>query len=234
AWWDGSEEGWGQFRDWVYIGANEQDPRMYAEAYQRLEPLGASPLTERIEALRALGFTVTGVQAAEASDDGGEEKEKETEYVPPGLRSREQRDARRREREEQPLSDLERRAQERRRATQEWREGVYRPYRRSFASLREGRIVFERAASNHESELDPGLDPVAVIRSVDLHLVEFGRGRGPDSVQFMIVLPPYRGRSQGYLIGEMRENDLSVFHIGPTGGGRWSSLLEEPHENRPG
>ncbi|WP_143261953.1 hypothetical protein, partial [Allokutzneria sp. NRRL B-24872] len=65
--WDGSEEGWGQFRDWVYIGANEQDPRMYAETYQRLEPRGASPLTERIEALRALGFTVTGVQAAEAS-----------------------------------------------------------------------------------------------------------------------------------------------------------------------
>jgi hypothetical protein len=56
--WDGSEEGWAQFRDWTYSSANAQDPELYATAYEKLAPLDELPAADRIARLTELGFTV--------------------------------------------------------------------------------------------------------------------------------------------------------------------------------
>jgi hypothetical protein len=63
--WDGSEAGWTQFRDWFYTAANATDPAAYAEAYQRIDPLNALPLTDRIARLHEFGFTVNAVAQPE-------------------------------------------------------------------------------------------------------------------------------------------------------------------------
>lgn len=75
--WDGSETGWGQFRDWTYTAANTVDPRMYALAYERLEPLGELPVAERIGWLTEAGFTVND-SAGETGKDGAADAEKPT------------------------------------------------------------------------------------------------------------------------------------------------------------
>jgi hypothetical protein len=56
--WDGSEDGWVQFRDWTYSSANAQDPDMYGAAYTTLDTLNVMPLAERIARLTELGFAV--------------------------------------------------------------------------------------------------------------------------------------------------------------------------------
>jgi hypothetical protein len=57
--WDGSEEGWVRFRDWTYSSANAQDPELYGAAYEKLDPLNALPLAERIAALTGFGFEIS-------------------------------------------------------------------------------------------------------------------------------------------------------------------------------
>ncbi|MCX2954537.1 hypothetical protein [Lentzea sp. NEAU-D7] len=56
--WDGSEEGWGEFRDWTYAAANSQSTELYAAAYGLLNGLDARPVDERRSALIGLGFTI--------------------------------------------------------------------------------------------------------------------------------------------------------------------------------
>ena len=67
--WDGSEEGWAQFRDWTYSSANAQDPELYAAAYEKLAPLEELPLAERIARLTELGFEISAQPQAEQSPD---------------------------------------------------------------------------------------------------------------------------------------------------------------------
>jgi hypothetical protein len=62
--WDGSEQGWQQFRDWTYGGANGIDPKLYEAAYERLDPLNARSLAERIGELTAFGFTINAAPPA--------------------------------------------------------------------------------------------------------------------------------------------------------------------------
>jgi len=66
--WDGSEEGWEQYRDWFYDATNNDNPESYAVAYEKLNPLNELGLAQRVAALRDFGFTVT-VEAAEAAAD---------------------------------------------------------------------------------------------------------------------------------------------------------------------
>ncbi|ONI76130.1 hypothetical protein ALI144C_36195 [Actinosynnema sp. ALI-1.44] len=68
--WDGSEEGWAQFRDWTYSSANAQDPGMYAAAYEKLDPLNGRPLAERINQLTEFGFTVNAPADQQADNAG--------------------------------------------------------------------------------------------------------------------------------------------------------------------
>jgi hypothetical protein len=72
--WDGSEEGWTQFRDWTYTSANAQDPELYGAAYEKLDPLGGLPLVERIAKLTELGIAVQApaAQTAEPAAAAGE------------------------------------------------------------------------------------------------------------------------------------------------------------------
>lgn len=70
--WDGSEAGWVQFRDWLYSGANGQDPEMYAAAYEQLDPLNSAPLAERVARLSNFGFTVTA--AGHGAEGGGQDE----------------------------------------------------------------------------------------------------------------------------------------------------------------
>jgi hypothetical protein len=66
--WDGTEEGWEQYRDWFYDAANSQDEAAYALAHERLDPLNAMDLPQRIAALCDFGFTITAAPPEEAVD----------------------------------------------------------------------------------------------------------------------------------------------------------------------
>ncbi|GAB1516032.1 hypothetical protein [Actinophytocola sp. KF-1] len=67
--WDGSEEGWAQFRDWTYTSANAQDPALYAVAYEGLAPLDDLPLAERIARMTGLGFEINAQPPDEQAGD---------------------------------------------------------------------------------------------------------------------------------------------------------------------
>lgn len=62
--WDGSEEGWGQYRDWLYNATNHVDPAWYAAIYEYLNPLDSMTVPDRIAYLSSWGFTVSGAEAA--------------------------------------------------------------------------------------------------------------------------------------------------------------------------
>jgi hypothetical protein len=66
--WDGSEQGWQQFRDWTYSVTNTEDPQLYAAAYERLDPLNALGPAERIVRLTELGFTVAATAQEQPVD----------------------------------------------------------------------------------------------------------------------------------------------------------------------
>jgi len=66
--WDGSDEGWAQWRDWFYqraeaLGGAQGD----ALARERLGWAESSPLAERVAGLQQQGITVTGAVAALAA-----------------------------------------------------------------------------------------------------------------------------------------------------------------------
>ncbi|GAB1515939.1 hypothetical protein [Actinophytocola sp. KF-1] len=71
--WDGTEEGWAEYRDWFYDATNSQDPAMYAEAYERLDPLNDLDLAQRIARMRDFGFDVSGTDGDAAEPDGDAE-----------------------------------------------------------------------------------------------------------------------------------------------------------------
>ena len=56
--WDGTENAWREYRDWLYSAADSQDTAMYHAAYERLEPLNDMPFEERASALKEFGFTI--------------------------------------------------------------------------------------------------------------------------------------------------------------------------------
>ncbi|TDP91009.1 hypothetical protein [Labedaea rhizosphaerae] len=62
--WDGTEETWGQYRDWFYQVTNTVNPDLYAIAYQHLDPLNADDPATRIAKLKEFGFDVSGTESA--------------------------------------------------------------------------------------------------------------------------------------------------------------------------
>jgi hypothetical protein len=73
--WDGSAAGWAEYRDWFYSAANSQDPAMYAVVYERMDPLNALDLQERVAQLGELGFDVSGTQASESPEAAAAEEQ---------------------------------------------------------------------------------------------------------------------------------------------------------------
>lgn len=57
--WDGSADGWVEFRDWFYAAASSYGPEMYAVVFERLDPLNDVPLAERVARLTEFGFTIS-------------------------------------------------------------------------------------------------------------------------------------------------------------------------------
>jgi hypothetical protein len=64
--WDGTDEGWTEYRDWFYDATNTQDPGMYEQAYEHLSPLDDLDPAERIARMREFGFDVSGTEVPES------------------------------------------------------------------------------------------------------------------------------------------------------------------------
>lgn len=62
--WDGTEETWGQYRDWFYQVTNAVNPDLYAVAYQNLDPLNADDPATRVAKLKDFGFDVSGTEVS--------------------------------------------------------------------------------------------------------------------------------------------------------------------------
>lgn len=85
-------------------------------------------------------------------------------------------------------------------------------------------IIYSPSANDHAAEIDPALDRNLIVRSADLNTVDFGTNaeRGGE-ILFRITPPRYLGKDQT-IIGALGADALTVFHVGPTGGGLWKPL----------
>jgi len=65
--WDGSDEGWAQWRDWFYSVAATHGDAVEAGAHEQLDWMDPLPVADKIAALRERGFTVPDPAADEAA-----------------------------------------------------------------------------------------------------------------------------------------------------------------------
>jgi hypothetical protein len=68
--WDGSGDGWAQWRDWFYSVAATHGDTAEAAAHEQLDWMDPLPVAEKIAALRERGFTVTDPEEDEAAGAG--------------------------------------------------------------------------------------------------------------------------------------------------------------------
>jgi hypothetical protein len=67
--WDGSDDGWAQWRDWFYsVAATRFGDDVEATAHEQLDWMDALPVAEKIAALRERGFTVIDPEQDETAD----------------------------------------------------------------------------------------------------------------------------------------------------------------------
>lgn len=98
------------------------------------------------------------------------------------------------------------------------RDAVYRPHREAFAAVQHDKIVYTASAGKHRDDL-PDLDFETIISSADPASVDFGTN--PERSDKEIIFRIQFGGGN-VILGHM--DPLTVFHIGPTGGGLFQPL----------